>query len=69
MPNPPTDEITTQEALAILGLKQPSNVSRYVAAGKLTPSRRLPGRTGAMLFWRADVLRFAAERAADELAS
>lgn len=66
MPNPPTDEITTQEALEILGLKQPSNVSRFVAKGKLTPSRQLPsnGRNGAFLFWRADIIRLRDEREA-----
>lgn len=64
MPTPPTDEITTQQALEILGLKQPSNISRFVAAGKLTPSRQLPsqGRNGAFLFWRADIERLAALR-------
>lgn len=68
MPNPPTDEITTREALTILGLKQPSNISRLVAAGKLTPSRQLPsnGRNGAFLFWRADIVRLAAARADDD---
>lgn len=63
---PPTDEITSKQALEILGLQEPSNISRFVADGKLTPSRRLPGKTGAMLFWRADILRLAAVRAAEE---
>jgi hypothetical protein len=60
---PPTDEITTREALEILKLKEPSTISRYVAAGKLVPSRKLPRKTGAYLFWRADVERLAALRA------
>lgn len=69
MPNPPTDEITTQEALAILGLTEPSTISRYVRAGKLTPARKLPWKTGAFLFLRADVEALAAERAAERKAS
>lgn len=59
MHTPPTDEITSKEALAILGFVQPSTISRYVKIGKLTPSRKLPGPTGAFLFWRADVQRIA----------
>ena len=59
---PPTDEIVTKEAMRILGISQPSTISRYVRDGKLTPSRRLPGQTGAFLFWRHDVERLAATR-------
>lgn len=59
---PPTDEITTRQALELLGLTEPSTISRYVVAGKLTPSRKLPGRTGAFMFWRHDVLRLRASR-------
>ena len=72
MPTPPTDEIASREALDILGYTHVSTIARYVAEGKLTPSRRLPGKTGAYLFWRADVERLrehqAAERAAREAA-
>lgn len=64
MPEAPTDEITTREALQILGYSEPSTISRYVKLGKLKPSRKLPGRTGSFLFWRADVERLAAERKA-----
>lgn len=60
-----SDEVTTREALAILGLTDPSTVSRYVALGTLVPSRKLPGRTGAFLFRRSDVEEFAARRAGD----
>ena len=60
---PPPDEVTTREALEILGLGDPSTVSRYVSVGILAPSRKLPGRTGAFLFRRADVERLAAKRA------
>lgn len=61
--SPPTDEIATREALTILGYRNPSTIVRYVQAGKLRPSRKLPGRTGAYLFWRADVERLAALQA------
>lgn len=59
-----TDEITTREALEVLGLADPSSVSRLVAEGHLTPSRKLPGLTGAYLFARADVVALAAARGA-----
>lgn len=55
MPHDTPDEITSREALELLGLAHPSTISRYVALGKLTPSRKLPGRTGAYLFRRSDV--------------
>ena len=64
MPQPPTDEVTTKEALAILGYGHPSTVTRYVAEGKLSPSRKLPGRSGAFLFWRHDIVRLRDEQAA-----
>lgn len=69
MPNPPTDEITTREALDLLGLNNPSTVIRMVHDGVLTPSRKLPGRTGSYLFWRSDVDRLVDERAAAKAAS
>lgn len=53
MPIP--DEVTTREALEILGYSDPSTISKWVRDGKLTPSRKLPGRTGAYLFLRSDV--------------
>lgn len=58
------DEVTTREALDILNLSDPSTISKYVATGKLTPSRKLPGRTGAYLFRRKDILKLAAKQAA-----
>ena len=57
------DEITTREALNILGLSDPSSVSRFVAERKLQPSRKLPGITGPYLFLRSDVEALAASRA------
>jgi hypothetical protein len=59
---PIPDEVTTREAMEILGLTNPSTVARYVAEGKLAASRKLPGRTGAFLFLRSDVERFRDER-------
>ena len=64
MPTPPTDdEIVTREAMEILGLTNPSTVARYVLEGKLEPSRKLPGRTGAYLFRRSTVEQLRDQRA------
>ncbi len=62
MPNLPA-EVTTREAMELMGFTDPSTVVRYVREHKLTPSRKLPGRTGAYLFWRADIEAIATERA------
>jgi len=59
-----TDEITTREALAILGLANPSTVTRMVAEHKLVATRKLPGLTGAFLFRRSDIEQLAADRKA-----
>lgn len=64
MADMPTDEITTTEALEILGFAHPSSVTRLVAERKLKPSRKLPGKTGAFLFHRRDIEAFAAQRCA-----
>lgn len=69
MPQPPTDEVTTREALDILGYGHPSTVTRYVAEGKLAPSRKLPGKSGAYLFWRHDIIRLRDQQAAERAAS
>lgn len=61
----PDEEITTRQALEILGYANPSTVTRWVAEHKLKPSRKLPGQSGAFLFWRSDIERIARERAAD----
>lgn len=61
--NPPA-EITSREALEILGYTNPSTIARYVAARKLVPARKLPGVNGPYLFHRADVVALAAEQAA-----
>lgn len=48
------ETITTAEAAQILG-KSVATVNRLVALGRLTPARKLPGKTGAYLFDRAAV--------------
>jgi hypothetical protein len=65
MPNAPTDEITAQQALAILGYSDPSTISAMVRDERLKPSRQLPGKTGARLFWRSDVIALAEKLAAE----
>lgn len=59
----PDDLITTREAMDVLGYADPSSITRAVAERKLTPARKLPGRTGAYLFDRAEVQRLLDERA------
>ena len=57
MPNMDTTadaEVTAAEAAEILG-KDRRQVTRLVKRGTLTPSRKLPGYTGAYLFWKSDV--------------
>lgn len=65
MPTATPDEITTAQATEVLGLTNVSTVARYVYEGKLTPSRKLPGKTGAYLFWRSDVERLRDQQAAE----
>jgi hypothetical protein len=55
MHQPHPDEVTTREALAILGFGHPSTIARYVTEGKLLPIRKFPGRTGGYLFSRSAV--------------
>jgi predicted site-specific integrase-resolvase len=59
------DVVGSNEATQILGLTDKSTISRYVAAGKLTPVMQLPGKRGAFIFNRADVERLRDERAAE----
>lgn len=61
---PAPEEITTRDALAVLGVTAASTLTRWVAAGKIAPSRKLPGKTGPFLFWRHDIERLADERLA-----
>lgn len=52
------------EAVELLGFKDRSTVVRMVLEHRLIPSRKLPGATGAYLFWRHDIQRLADENAA-----
>lgn len=49
--------LTTADAARLLGT-YPKHVHRLVAEGKLSPTHKLPGRTGAFLFRRADVAKY-----------
>ncbi len=55
--------VNTGEACEMLGGVNRSTLKRWVDDGKITPLRKLPGWTGGYLFQRAEVERFAAERA------
>ena len=55
-----TAPIPSAEACERLGIDR-STLSRWVAAGRITPTLRLPGATGSMLFDPADVDRIASE--------
>ena len=57
------DLIGGTDALQILEIDK-STLSRWVAAGKLTPITRLSGPRGAFVFARADVEALAKHRAA-----
>ena len=59
------DLISTREALKLLGLTQPSTITRYVQDGKLTPATKLPGPNGAYVFHRADVVALVDQRRAE----
>lgn len=59
----PLDLIGTTEAAQILQ-KDDATVRRWVISGRLRVAMRLPGRTGARLFHRADVEALAAEATA-----
>ena len=51
--------VTTAEAAKTLGVHV-ATISRMVAAGRLTPAIKVPGKTGAYLFHRTDVERLTA---------
>lgn len=61
-PQTPTDLVGTAEVCRLLRCN-PASVSRWVASGALTAAHKLPGKNGAFLFTRAEVDRFAAEKA------
>jgi excisionase family DNA binding protein len=60
-----TDLVGSSEVCRILDCN-PSTVGRWVKSGHLRYAHKLPGRNGAYLFHRADVDKFAADRAATE---
>ena len=62
MGHPMNDEITTREALDILGLAHPSSITHLVAEHKLKDSRRMHGKCGAYLFSCANIERLRDER-------
>lgn len=55
-------EIITPEACEILGVDR-ATLLRWVAAGKVQASRKLPGKTGAFLFNRKYIESLAEDRA------
>lgn len=60
---PDDDLISTAQAAKRLDVN-PRTVLRLAADGSLPPALRMPGRTGALLFHRADVERLATQRVA-----
>jgi len=60
MPN--DDTLTTAEVAERLRTDR-KGVRRLIAAGALTPAKKLPGKTGAYLFHPAEVDALALERA------
>ena len=49
--------LTAAEACAELGGIDRSTLTRWVQTGRITPARKLPGRTGAYLFDPTEVQR------------
>ncbi len=58
----PDDIIGSTEACTILNIDK-ATISRWVAAGRITPGAKLPRKNGAFLFARADIDALATERA------
>lgn len=58
-----TDWVSASDAADMLGIDR-STLNEWAREGKITPIAKLPGRTGARLFARADVERLAQERSA-----
>jgi hypothetical protein len=56
------DMIGSKESCTILGIDK-ATLSRWVAAGHITPVHKLPGRNGAYLFTRQSIQALATERA------
>lgn len=52
---PPSDDlIASKPACDLLEIDR-STLTRWVASGRIKPAVKLPGQTGAYLFYRADV--------------
>ena len=51
-------ELTVSEAAALIGIK-PRSVARAIRDGRLIPTRKLPGRTGAYLIDLDEVRKYA----------
>ncbi len=58
----PNDIIGSTEACTILKIDK-ATISRWVAAGRITPVAKLPRKNGAFLFARADIDAIAEARA------
>ena len=63
MHKPTGRTLTTAEVAELLGITS-SAVVKAVSAGRIKPTRKLPGRTGTYMFRRSDVERLAGERGA-----
>ena len=57
------DWVSASDAADILGVDR-STLNEWARDGKITPLAKLPGRTGARIYARAEVERLARERAA-----
>ena len=55
------DELVTTAESAVLLRRNIATVNTWARTGKLRVAHRNPGRTGANLFYRADVIALAAE--------
>jgi excisionase family DNA binding protein len=49
-----SDLLTTVESAELLGIER-STLSRWTKDGRITPAMRFPGKTGPLLYRRADV--------------
>ena len=56
----PQDLLASQDVCERLDINR-STLSRWVASGRVKPAQRLPGKTGAFLFTRAEVDRLERE--------
>lgn len=64
MPTPPPDLIGSKDACLILDVDR-TTLTRWVKDGRIPAAGKLPGKSGALVFDRADIVA-AAERIAAE---